>query len=123
MGLKEDLFSGVVTAMNALGNIPKDIVYTSVVLGAYNAATDAQARTETNINCKAVVYKGKVENQDYKKTELNQTKVLIAGQVFLTAGVEPIESDFMTIDGDKYEIKLINPAPTGAAFVFTVRKI
>lgn len=123
MGLKETLFAGVVTAINALDNIPKTVTYTSVVLGAYNAETDTTARTETAFNCKGVVYREKTENQDYKKTELNQMKVLIAGQVFLDEGVTPIESDFMEFEGTKYEIKLIAPAPEGAAYVFTVRKI
>lgn len=123
MGLRETLLAGVTTAINALDNIPKDISYRAVAVGAYDVDQDRPTTTETIIACKGIVYKSKEENQDYKKTTLMQTKVLIAGEVFIDESVEPDEQDYMVIDGDRYEIKLIAPAPQNACYVFTVRKV
>lgn len=123
MGLREVLRQGVTTAIAALDNIPKDVEYHAVAVGMYDSETDQHSVTENVFTCKGIVYKGKIENQDYKKTDLAQWKVLIAGEVFEDESVEPDEQDYMMIDGAKYEIKLINPAPQEACIVFTVRRV
>jgi hypothetical protein len=123
MGLKETLSNAVDSALSALGNVPKDVSYYRVVVGGYNVLTDTNTQTETLITCKGVMYKEKVETQDYKRTDLLQTKVLIAGSVFSTAGFTPDEQDYLVIDSVRYEIKLITVAPSEACYVFTVRAV
>jgi hypothetical protein len=123
MGLKEVLSGAVDSAISALGNLPKDVTYTRVVVGGYDPVADANTQTETAIACKGVMYKEKIETQDYKRTDLLQTKVLIAGSVFTANNFEPDEQDYMTIDSVRYEIKLITVAPSEACYVFTVRAV
>jgi hypothetical protein len=123
MGLKDVLNAAVVTVISALDDIPKTVEYHSVTLGAYNPLTDTQLSTEKIIICKGVVYRGKSENQDYKKTELNMTKVLIAGKVFQDAGVFPKSEDYLVIEGIRYEIRVEKLIPSDPAFIFEVRAV
>jgi hypothetical protein len=124
MALKDTLFTAVNTIMTALEDVPMMISYYSVSpTGSYNVATDSLSKTETLISCQAVKYKSKVETQDWKKTELDETKILIAGSVFVDAAVTPKEDDYMIVEGVRYEIKNIRPAPTNALYVFVVRAV
>lgn len=123
MGLKETLAAAVTTAITALGNIPKDVTYYAVTQGVYNATTDSYTNSITTINCKGLVYKSKVENQDWKRTTLSETKLLIAGEVFDNAGVTPSEDDYVVIDGKRYEIFTERPAPSEPVYVFTMRAV
>lgn len=108
-------------AVDALGTVPKTVSYYAVTVGTYNVNNDAPAITTKLFTVKGVVYKSKVENNDKKQIELIQTKVLIAGQAFGTT--QPKEDDYMVIDGVKYEILSIFPAPQDAAIVFNVRAV
>jgi len=123
MSLKAILSNAVDKAMAALDDVPLTISYYSVVTGGYSVATDSINVTETLISCQGIKYKSKVETQDWKKTELDETKILIAGSVFSAAGISPKEDDYMLVEGVKYEIKNIRPAPTNALYVFVVRAV
>lgn len=123
MGLKETLAGAVVSAVGALGNVAKDVAYHRITVGGYDVSTDANVVTDATHNVKGVMYKEKVETQDYKRTDLLQTKVLIAGKVFSDLGFEPDEQDYMVIETVRYEIKLITVAPSEACYVFTVRAV
>ena len=121
MGLKDTIRKAGTDAISAIGDIASDIAYHSVSLGAYDPVTDAQTITEVVLNVKGLLYKTKAEKQDYKKTELNQDNVLIAGEALST--ITPKEDDYMVIDGVKREIKNIKEAPQKAVFIFTVRAV
>lgn len=123
MGLKETLAGAVTTAIAATGNVAKDISYQRVVVNGYDVTTDTNVSTVTEIVCKGVVYKEKVETQDWKKTDLIQTKVLIAGEVFADNAFVPDEQDFMEIDSVRYEIQNIRIIPSEAGYIFTVRAV
>lgn len=123
MGLKDTLANAVTTAMTALGDIPKDVEYYSVATGTYNATTDTYTTTTTRIACKGLVYKSKTESAEWKKTTLTETKLLIAGQVFSTAGVTPSEDDYVVIDSVKYEVYTERPAPSEPAYVFVLKAV
>lgn len=123
MSLKATLANAVDKAMAALDDVPLAISYYSVTTGGYNVATDSVTRTETLISCQGLRYKSKIETQDWKKTELDETKILIAGSVFSAVAVVPKEDDYMVVEGTKYEIKNIRPAPTNALYVFVVRAV
>lgn len=123
MGLREILADAAVKGVAALGNAADDISYYRVAVTGYDVNTDTNVSAETLLQCKGAVYKSKVETQDYKRTDLEETKVLIAGKVFADAGIEPDEQDYMIIKGVRYEIKNIRPAPTNAVWVFTVRAV
>lgn len=121
MGLAETLLAAGTTAITALGNVALDITYVSVAAGTYDVDTDSYASTETSLSVKGIKYKSQEQNQDYKKTVLEQTKILIAGEAL--ASITPKESDYMIIAGVRYEIKEIKPAPVNAVFVFIVRQV
>lgn len=123
MGLREILSDAAVKGVAALGNAADDINYYQVSVGGYDVSLDSNVSTETLIQCKGVLYKSKIETQDYKRTDLEETKVLITGKVFADAGVTPDEQDYMIIGGVRYEIKNIRPAPTQAIWVFVVRAV
>lgn len=123
MGLKGTLFDAVDKAFAALDDLPQTILYYSVTLGGYNLVTDSISTATTLITCQGVKYKSKVETQDWKKTELDETKIMIAGSVFANAAIVPKEDDYMLVDGVKYEIKNIRPAPANALYVFVVRAV
>lgn len=123
MSLKAILQNAAVSALNALGDATETVEYYRVQIGGYNIATDQNTQTTTRFTFKAAVYKTKEENQDWKKTTLYETKVLIAGKDFETAGFEPDEQDYMVIDGVRHEFKINRPSPAKAVYVFTVRAV
>lgn len=123
MDLKATLAKAVTTAVTAIGTVAATISYHRVSVTGYDVATDSNTVTDVVISCKGVVYKSKVETQDYKKTDLIQTKVLISGEVFSQAGFVPDEQDYMVIAGVKYEIKSIMAIPSDAGFIFVVRAV
>ncbi|MFM7009114.1 MAG: hypothetical protein ACKO0Z_07230 [Betaproteobacteria bacterium] len=121
MGLKATIRKAGTDAISAIGDIASDIQYYSVALGSYNAVTDSQTRVETRLDIKGLVYKAKEETQDYKKTELHQKNVLVAGEALGTTKIT--EDDYMIIDGVKHEIKSFKEAPQRAVVIFTVREV
>lgn len=123
MGLKETVAAAVTTAIAALGNIPKDVTYYSTSAGTYDSVTDTFTSTPTVVTCKGVVYKSKVESQEWKRTVLTETKLLIAGEVFADAGVVPKETDYVVIDSVRYEIYTERPAPSEPVYVFTLKAV
>lgn len=119
MGLKDTMRNAATSAIAAIGDMSTPIEYHSLVVGNYDVALDARAVTDTVLNIKGLYYKGKEDEQDYKKSVLNEFKVLIAGEAF--GAVEPGANDFMVIKGRKHEIKGIKLIPGDAAFIFIVR--
>lgn len=121
MGLKDTIRKAGTDAIAAIGDIDSDIQYYSVSVGTYDAVADTQTRIEKRIDVKGLVYKAKEETQDYKKTELHQKNVLIAGEAL--DGITLAEDDYMIIDGVKHEIKTFKEAPQRAVVIFTVRAV
>lgn len=121
MSIEAILRNAATTIMTALDDVPKDVSYYSVSIGAYDVLSDSQTRIETLVTVKGVVYRSKIETKDKTNTDLIQTKVLIAGQAF--GAIVPKEDDYMVIASVKYEILSIHPTPVDAAFVFIVRAV
>jgi hypothetical protein len=119
MGLAKTLQNAGTTIVKALGDIAVPISYHSIVFGTYDPTLDREINTEIVIPLKGILYKSQEKVEDAKKTVLEQTKVLIAGQAF--GLIIPKETDYMMINGVKYEIKNVNSAPVEAVYVFIVR--
>jgi hypothetical protein len=119
MGLAKTLQNAGTTIVKALGDIAVPISYHSVVFGTYDPTLDQEINTETILPLTGILYKSQEKVDDAKRTVLEQTKVLIAGQAF--GLIVPKESDYMIINSVKYEIKIVNSAPVEAVYVFIVR--
>jgi hypothetical protein len=123
MSLTQTIKNAVTSAFTAAGDALDDVRYYAVGVGTYDVDADAQVRTETLVLCPGLKYEEKIVIEEWKRTEMEQTKVLIEGKHFVAASVEPAEQDYMVIDGVKYEIKKIDPTPKKIAYIFTVRAV
>lgn len=115
--------NAVTKVISALGDLAPTITYHSVLKSVYDSSTDTYTEVATVISCKAAVYKAKIESMEWKRTELTETKVLIAGQVFSDASIIPKEEDFMTIKGTKYQITTLREIPGESGYTFTVKAV
>lgn len=123
MSLKATVKKAVSQAIAAVGDLAAEIVYHSVTPGAYDVNTDTLTTSEIVLSFKALVYKEKDESQDYKRTDLKESKVLTPSEVFDAAGVVPKNEDYLTINGIRYEIKSYKPIVGNVGFIFIVREV
>lgn len=123
MSLKATVKKAVSQAITAVGDLAADIVYYSVMTGAYDVDTDTLTTSETALSFKALVYKEKDESQDYKRTDLKESKVLTPSEIFDAAGIVPKNEDYLTINGIRHEIKSYKPIVGNVGFIFIVREV
>lgn len=128
MGLKQTLRDAVDAAFAAIGDIALTITYVKVTVGAYDEDTDQPTLTTTNVTIQCVLYNGKDVDQDSvwrltsaqsKHTATDETRALLPASTL--ASYKPKLSDYLLIDGVKYEIFGILPVPSDPCWILQVR--
>lgn len=129
MALAQTIRDAVDAAFVALDDIPLSIVYTKVALGAYDVAADSQARTETDVTVQGVMYNGKdIEQDAVRRLTSAQSKNSVTDETFVLIPASdlpaytPTLNDYITVDGEKWEIWAMVPVPTNPCWILKVRK-
>lgn len=129
MALAQTLKSAVDTIFTALDDIPLTITYVKVTLGSYDLDTDLPATTLVNVTIKAVVYNGKDIEQDSiwrltsaqsKHTNTDETYALLPASTL--GSYRPKNTDYLMIEGEKWEIYGKIPVPSNPCWILKVRK-
>jgi len=113
------LKTAVKTAVTAIGTIAIDAVYHSVGITAYDPITDAQTEITLAVPVKAFKYKAREDADDNNATVEQFTRVLISAVDLGT--VVPKESDYIVLEGTRYEIMKFSAMPANAGYIFQVR--
>lgn len=119
MGLRDKVAKSVQKALKAVGDLADDVIYVSVTLGAYNAATDTQARTTVNYPVTAVQVGLTEAEVDYFAGNRNTLKLLIAG---LDLAVDPQPEDYVLIGAVRWEIKRLKAVPGKALHIMFLQE-
>jgi hypothetical protein len=102
-----------------IGDLKSSVTYTQVTVGAYDPTTDTNTLTTTvhsNVACALV----KVSEQDLDWYPANSRaqKALIP---YLNLPITPKEDDYLTIDGERWDIVKIKPLPGTPVHVLFLR--
>jgi hypothetical protein len=121
MGLKSTIQQTVLGAMNALDDIPTEVVYHSTGAITYDPATRTPSETGgSDYTIEKAILVG------YKSSEIDGVKILKTDQQLLIPGlsltVTPKENDYVTVDGIKWDIEDFSIDPADAMWIFQVRK-
>lgn len=129
MGLAQTLMDAVDTAFDALDDIPLAVTYTKVALGVYDVDADSQARTETEVSVRGVMYNGKdIEQDAVRRLTSAQSKNTTTDETFLLIPASELPSytpnmmDFVLIDDEKWEIWAKVPVPTNPCWILKIRR-
>lgn len=120
MGLRADLQGAVSTIMTALGDLAQDVVFESVSVGGYNPTTDANTVTTTTVNCTGFLYRKRETQVDTSKAVKYVLQVLLKFDDL--DPIIPKESDYVTVDGVRYEVTDVKTIPRDSGYILTVRK-
>ena len=129
MALKQTLRDAVDAVFAGLDDIPLDITYVKVTVGAYDIDNDVPGVTTTNVAIQAILYNGKDIEQDSiwrmtsaqaKHTHTDETYVLLPASTL--GSYKPKTTDYLMIEGEKYEIYGKVPVPSDPCYILKVRK-
>lgn len=130
MGLSDTIADAVVTAIDAVGDIAKLIIYTEVRESVYDPSNGEVISTKTNHSIKVIVSTPK--NEKYKSGIASGNKL---PKVYKTTSdleimfaskslpVVPKSNDTVTLDGKTYQIVDIDTDPAGASFTLIISKL
>lgn len=139
MGLEQIVADAVVTAIEALGDIAKDVVYNVATAGEYDTVTGQALTTYEQSNPIKVVVstvdkdkdkynKGVAVDDSYPtvKNTTSDLKIMFASKTLITkqgVAIKPKSNDTVTYNSNQYEIKEIDSDPAGASFTLMVGKL
>jgi len=121
MGLKSTIQQVTASIMDALDDIPVEVVYHSTGTIDYDPSIGQHVETGGSDHTieKALLV-------GYSSREIDGVKILKTDQQLLVPGMDltvtPKESDYATVDGVKWDIKDISIDPAGAMWIFQARK-
>ena len=118
MGLKQTLEDAVDAIMTGLGDLTKSITYNRVTMGAYNPETDSHGETVVATTFPAVFYREQQEDLTWRKVIYQHAKLLIPGS---KVSFEPKQNDYVTIDGQRWEVFDVKKLPGDVAFILQIR--
>lgn len=130
MVLAQTLKDAVDSVFTALDDIPTNITYVKVTIGAYDPDADQQTLTTTNVSVQAIIYNGRDVDQDSvrrltvaqgKHTNTDETRVLILASDL--PAYTPKLTDYLLIGGAKWEIYGMLPVPSNPCWILQVRKL
>lgn len=119
MGLKTLAQTLASKAMLIAGDIPVDVVFTHVISSVYNPTLDTMTDTVSTVTVKGVMSKAKVDEDDNKHTQLNDSKLIIPRVDLIGVPVESIDN--CTINSQVYTIVKRVTDPADAIYILTIR--
>lgn len=111
-------------ALDVVGTDPSGlqvlVTYTQLTPGVYNPATDVMGGLTTVYNSvPAMLVTTKDEERDWIAADVNAQKALIA---YENLPIVPEQQDYLTIDGDRWEIKKIKPLPGKPVHILYIQR-
>ena len=120
MALSAKVKGLVKKAIQSLDDLASTVTYVQVVPGVYNPATDVVASTTTTHTLvPAVLAKLDETDLDWWPANMIGQKVLIA---YNDLPIVPTDDDYMTIDGNNWNVYRIKGVPGGSLHIFYVRE-
>lgn len=124
MSLSATLQNAALSAFNAIGDLAKDAVYSHIVRGPVNPATDARSDTTTTVDIKVTVAaSGALYPRDVMLTRDEYSgKLIVATPVLLMNGTVPTQGDTITLNGAGvvYTVEGFRKDPANAMYEFLV---
>lgn len=121
MSLKATIQRQVQGAIKKIGDLALPITYVVVVPGAYDASADTNANAETQITgINAALVRMTEEERAVWPVNKQVEKILIAALDM--PGVKPKLTDYVLIDGDRWEVKKLTPPPGDALHILFVAR-
>lgn len=120
MGFRATVIAQVRKAFQTVGDLKQTVSYTRVVPGIYDPATDTTSDTVTTTEIEVIpVALTDKELEWFPSVESATQKLLIKAED-LTA--VPTLSDYVTIDGVKWEVKRTKQVPGGALYTVFIQE-
>jgi hypothetical protein len=121
MSLKAKIQKQVQSALQKIDDLALSITYVSVVPGTYDPATDTNGNTDTPYpGIKAAIVRMTEEERAVWPVNKQVEKILIAALDL--PGVSPKMTDYVLIDGDRWEVKKLTPPPGDALHILFVAR-
>jgi hypothetical protein len=113
------------SAFSTIDALLKDVVYTSITVGAYDSATDTTSDVTTTKMFRALEYKLNDREKDTlypagAETGYEYRKLLVNGTDL--DGIRPRMEDKLTVGGTPYEIIRINTVPGESVWILFISR-
>lgn len=119
MGLSANVSKLVQNAIKKTGDLAARVTYVRVVPGAYNPTTDTAADTETSYtNIPVVLTNLDQTESDWFLPDKIMQKMVVAA---LDLPVSPLVTDYVLIDGVKWEVKRIRTVPGNSLWLVYIQ--
>lgn len=119
MKLKNTVNKLAKQAFDIVGDLKVPVEYHHIsMLGSYDPAIDKITTTETVLNTEGILTNISEKELDWSPIGTDGQKVLLPGIEF---NFEPINADYMIIEGNKWEVKGIRRVPGDALLIFFVQ--
>lgn len=121
MGLQQTFKNAAKTVFAAAGDVKRTITYTKVLPGVYNPSTGTTSPTETSESFLGIVAGYSAHDADGSKILTTDSRLLFEYGL-LTIRSTPSKDDYLTVDGDRYEIIDFKTDPALAHWNIQVRR-
>lgn len=119
MGINARIKAAVSRAIELADDIRTTMTYRRVTLGAYDATTDTRAETVTDYTLVTALVGLSDQEVDYWPADIVTQKILIASN---DLPVVPQVTDYVLINGIRWEVKRVKTAPGGSLFVVFIQE-
>lgn len=120
MSLASQIKTLVRDAMITIDDLAETVIYNQVVIGAYDPSTDQHTLTVTTTNnVKCALVKLTEDDMDWFPANAVGQKALIP---YLNLPITPSDDDYVTINGERWDVHKIKSVPGRSLHILYLRR-